>query len=734
VSQNYYNIYINSVLDLAQTIVIKSEESAAAVNNYLKLAYGESIVDVNDLSTWKYYQNICGQYHVTDEIITITSLDTLEKITFTIENLKLHRTTSRAYQFGTRHYIELLALHPDKEQIILGVLYPADMNYAITATDGTILSYPKHLIESNELTFIEKLNKAIEVYKIRWHNVQFGVTDVLYSAAHLGLLYLQLIPMILNIRLAACKTNEAHSFHVRQYLASHGMLDVYLNTLTLKQALFFYRNIAYIERNNGKREIFSWLVEHIMTERNLPLSEYIMKHNETDMLNNLYPLITFRKKAVNTVNSYQNKSSFTLEEVLEKERYFALGNSDYIDNNTSVIKTKFDQSLSSVLATKMLESSVIDYTDAALYPLQTILLNEWLDLSAKNIYNVYISFTDPRTGNKVSLISKDAYIYLMYIFARSIGSDIARIPSFIALRAQRIPLPSAQEVMTVADTKYIDISTAEEILSHQPFIPPDKPIVSVESFYNTAVSIFNATQTQIGIISRQEHLYTRALVYNMVCRLYSDNVVHFDEEGMLFADWLSSKELQDTNYTVNEYQELYKNIFEAATGSVLNTTDTIRNLQKTMIQLLEQLSSYSIQVVSEINNSNIKVLNLTSVRLGDKKYNQEYQTDLKNNVSLMYSKNIIFNKRNVDLPPVYIQMLPTNSPAHKYDLELNVKTNLSSEYNFVSTSFIPMSVIDFTIGKLNGNDVQTDQTILVGYNDFNNYTTEEKISIKDVYH
>lgn len=733
-SQNYYNIYINSVLDLAQTIVIKSEESAAAVNNYLKLVYGESIVDVNDLSTWKYYQNICGQYHVTDEIITITSLDTLEKITFTIENLKLHRTTSRAYQFGTRHYIELLALHPDKEQIILGVLYPADMNYAISATDGTILTYPKHLIESNELTFIEKLNKAIEVYKIRWHNVQFGVTDVLYSAAHLGLLYLQLIPMILNIRLAACKTNEAHSFHVRQYLASHGMLDVYLNTLTLKQALFFYRNIAYIERNNGKREIFSWLVEHIMTERNLPLSEYIMKHNETDMLNNLYPLITFRKKAVNTVNSYQNKSSFTLEEVLEKERYFTLGNSDYIDNNTPVIKTKFDQSLSSVLATKMLESSVIDYTDAALYPLQTILLNEWLDLSAKNIYNVYISFTDPRTGNKVSLISKDAYIYLMYIFARSIGSDIARIPSFISLRAQRIPLPSAQEVMMVADTKYVDISTAEEILSHQPFIPPDKPIVSVESFYNTAVSIFNATQTQIGIISRQEHLYTRALVYNMVCRLYSDNVVHFDEEGMLFADWLPSKELQDTNYTVNEYQELYKNIFEAATGSVLNTTDTIRNLQKTMIQLLEQLSSYSIQVVSEINNSNIKVLNLTSVRLGDKKYNQEYQTDLKNNVNVMYSKNIIFNKRSIDLPPVYIQMLPAVSPAHKYDLNLNVKTNLSSEYNFVSTSFIPMSVIEFTIGKLNGIDVQTDQTILVGYNDFNNYTNEEKISIKDVYH
>ena len=732
-SQNYYNIYINSVLDLAQTIVIKSEESATAINNYLKMVHGDSIVDNNDLTTWKYYQNICGQYHVTDEVITITSLDTLEKITFTIENLKLHRTTGKAYQFSTRHYIELLALHPGKEQIILGVLYPADMQYAIAAEDGKILSYPQYLIESNEITFIEKLNRIIEVYKIRWHNVQFGVADVLYSASHLGLLYLHLVPMILNIRLSACKTNEAHSFHVRQYLASHGMLDIYLNTLTLKQALFFYRNISFIERNNGKKEIFSWLVEHIMTERNLPLSEYVMKHNETDMLDNLYPLITFRKNSFNGVNNFQSKSSYTLNEIFNKERYKNLGNSNYIDNNSHVIKSKFETSLSSVLATKLLESSVIDYTDAALYPLQTILLNEWLDLSSKDIYNVYISFIDPRTGNKLSLISKNAYIYMMYVFARSIGSNIDRVPSFIALRAQRIPLPDEDEIMSVADVSYVHESLATEILSYQPYIPPNKPIVSVESFYNTCVSIFDATQNQIGVISRQEHLYTRALVYNMVCRLYSDNVIHFGEEGMLFSDWLVAHELRDINYTVNEYQELYKNIFEAATGSVLNTTETIRNLQKTMIQLLEQLSSYSIQIVSEINNSNIKILNLAAMRIGDKKYNQNYITDIKTNVSVMFSNNIIFNKKQIKLPPVNITLVPTNTPANKYELNLGIKTNLLSKYNYTNTSFISLNFNNFTINEINGIKLLTNQTVLVGYSDFNNLNNLEKLSIKDVY-
>lgn len=733
-SQNYYNIYINSVLDLAQTIVIKSEESAIAINNYLKLVHGDSVVDNNDLSSWKYYKNICGKYHETDEIITITSLDTLEKITFTTENLKLHRTTSKAYQFGNRHYTQLLALYPDKEQLILGILYPADLDYAVNSIDGTILSYPKYLVEYNEITFIEKLNRAIETYKIRWHNSQFGVTDVLYSAAHMGLMYLQLVPLILNIRLAACKTNEAHSFHVRQYLASHGMLDIYLNTLTLKQALFFYRNISYIERNNGKKEVFKWLVENIMTERNLPLSEFVMKHNEEGMLDTLYPLITFRKKEINDIKITQNKSSYSLVEVLEKERFITPGNSDFIDNNTEVIKTKFEQSLSSVLATKMLESSVVDYTDAALYPLQTILFNQWLDMSSKNIYNVYISFADPRTGSKISLISKNAFIYMMYVFARSIGSDILRIPSFIALRVQRLPLPSAEEMMSVVDTSYIDISTAKEILSYQPFIPPDRPIVSVDSFYNTAVSIFDATQNQIKLVSREEHLYKRALVYNMVCRIYSDNVINFAEEGMLFSEWLPTQELDDINYSKSEYQELYKNIFEAATGSVLNTTDNVRNLQKTMIQLLEQLSSYSIQVISEINNSNIKVLNLTASRVGDRSYNQSSQTYIKSNVNTLYSKNLLLSKKIIEITPIKIALKPTTTPANKYNIDLSVSTNLLSSYNPVNTSFVPLTKINFTVNEINDVEQLTEINELMGYSAFNNFTNIEKLTLKDIYH
>jgi len=728
VSQNYYNLYINNVLDLAQTIVIKSEESAVAINNYLKALYGDSIVDINRPETWKYYQNICGQYHITDNIITITSLDTLEKITFSTENLKVHRATSKAYQFGTRLYIELLALHPTQEQLILGILYPADIDFSLNAEDGTVLSYPKYLVETNELTFIEKLNKAIEVYKIRWHNPQFGVTDSLYSAAHLGLLYLYLVPLILNIRLAACKTNEAHSYHVRQYLASHGMLDIYLDTLTLKQTLFLYRNIAYIERNNGKAEIFEWLMQHIMTERNLPVSEFTIRHSDADMLENYYPTVVFQKQDLN-LNRIKSDTDYTLSEILEKEKFIDPGNKEFIETQENNILSTLNSSLHNNLKTKLLESFIIDYTDATPYTLQSILLNEWIDLTKRGIYKVYVTFKDPRVGNDLTLIVEDAFIYLMYAFARSIGSNIDRIPSFTALRAQRIPPPSIDELMSVVDHSYIDRSIAQEILDSQPEIPPDKPIVSVEAFYDLAKEVFNAAQKQIILIGKQEHFYRRGLVYNMVCRMYTDNVIHYSSEGLLYEDWLMSKELPLTDFSQAEYQSLYKSIYESATGSNLNTTDSASYLQKSMLKLFKQLSSYTIQFVSYINDSNIKVLNWGVIRLGDRKYQQNSENFIDNRIDVVGVKGFISVTKNHELSHPYFTLTSEASQESSFDINLNMKTNIESLYNVYETKMVPINKFQITVTK----DGIDPPDYISGYNDFQSLSTINKKTLKSIY-
>ena len=145
--ENFYSVYLDSIYALAATTVIKCEDAAVAINNGVtQLGVAVSA----DPTTWRYYLNICGLYHSTNSNITITSLDTLEQIAFTVENLQVHTNTALAYQYGTRYYNDLVSLYPDDQLLILGVLYPADMQKAIHSPDGTILSYPSYLVEEQE--------------------------------------------------------------------------------------------------------------------------------------------------------------------------------------------------------------------------------------------------------------------------------------------------------------------------------------------------------------------------------------------------------------------------------------------------------------------------------------------------------------------------------------------------------------------------------------------------------
>lgn len=375
-SNAYYKLYIENTLQLAETIVIKSERTAQVLNDVIIKNYGDSYVNPSDPTTWKYYQNICGIYHVTDTPIVITSLDTAQEITFTKENLELHPTTARAYRFGSRYYRELMLEYPEQEMLILGILYPADMAHATTAQDGSVLSYPPYLIEDTEPSLIPNIEKWSRKYRIRYYNKQYNNAHELFDPAHQGLMYLSLVPHILNLRTQACKTDEVHSFHIRQYLASHGMLDRFLDSMTRKQALFFYRNIAYIERNSGKQDTFEWLVQKVLTDRNLPLVEYTMRHNTSRLISDLYPEIGFKATSINNVfGNVDEKTQYSLDDILNKEVPLAPDNLYFSEINKSKINNLFIDSLSSVVQTKVLECSVLDYSDSSKYSKQDIALN-----------------------------------------------------------------------------------------------------------------------------------------------------------------------------------------------------------------------------------------------------------------------------------------------------------------------------------------------------------------------
>lgn len=613
-SKIYYDLYQDSVISLAETLVIKSEYTAEVMNNRLTLLHGAGTVIEHDKTTWKYYKNICGELHLTDPQISVVSLDTLQNITFTRDNLTISPATRIAYQYGTRNYNELVSLYPDMEMFILGVLYPADMEKAINALDGTVLAYPSFLVDPQEVSLIKNINEWIRKYRVRWFNQQFAISDNMYVTVFLGQMYLFLVPLIMNLRLAACKSPEAHNYHIRQYLASHSFLDIYINHLTLKQALFFYRNISYIERNSGKREIFSWLVEHIMTDRNLPLHELTMKHDLGAMPNSLYANTEFRRKKVNDVGNALVREDYTLAELLFKQQSLTTGNPEFIEQNSPVIQKKFEHSLSNVVATKVLESAMVDYTDATPYTFYDLALNHWLAWSATNFYSAYVVFKNPKTSELITLHCKDAFVYFYYAMRKATNYPVVNIPRLTGSRVLKPVRPTPGQMLLKTDRNYVTYEQAVKVLSYVPVL---ERAISVETFKAEITEIFDCNQIHLKYVASQHHHYKRALVMGLVDQLYTDKNYQFEQPDTLFSTWLESKNLPADGFTGEQWLQLHHDIYEAATGTPIDSTTDSRELQKAMIGMLEKLSSYSIQFISSINGSNIIVLNPPTIRVGD---------------------------------------------------------------------------------------------------------------------
>ena len=619
-SSNNYQIYINKTLQLAETIVIKSSYTAKALNDWVFGSSGYTIPVGPDPTTWKYYRNLAGEYHSIDKVMTVVSMDTLETIEFTKANLLIHLATARAYQYGTRKYTELVAAYPDQEQLILGILYPADIQFAIKAKDGQILSYPPGLVEENEYTLIEKLQTWIDHYKQRWYIPGFDYVDELYGATMLGQMHLLLFQCILTKRKAACNTNEAHSFWVRQYLGSHGYLDAYVDAMTTKQALFFYRNIAYIERHAGRNETFDTLLEHIMTERFIPLAEYSMKHDVTDQIENLYPEVIFRQRQLNLGIALAKDNKTSIAELLVKEKPLALSNGVDLEDVGLQVRELMENSPSNVVATKALQSTMIDDTNSSPWILSEALFNHWLYLSSLDLYVAYVNIVNPKSGERIPLTAKEAFILSMYVYGKTLGVTFDTIPLAYASRVQRIPnvaigAPvSVDDIYSIVDHALIERSVAVQALSQQPRITK---LLSIDAFYNLSSAINDAVQMQRRLIAVQQHYERRGMVQAMVTRIYSDHILELEPQGTSYASWLSARNIDLSALNHDDFDLLYKSIVEQATGASLHTQLTIRELQQSMANMFTQLSSYGIQIIAEINDANIRKTDWPGVRPGD---------------------------------------------------------------------------------------------------------------------
>jgi hypothetical protein len=610
-SSAYYELYLKDIFDFVGTIVIKSNITAGAINNWLEL--NQYPIDKTRPETWKYYLNMSGVYHSSDVPMSIKSLDNSQVIDLTVENLTLHRSTRREYRYRSRYYNELVERYPDQEELIQGILNPVSITDAIAAEDHTILYYDKSLVESGEIDLIYNLQLWVNAFFTRWDVPDYSYTESLFTASQLGVLYTFMPKQIINLRLANCKTDRAHSFHIKQYLTSFGRLDPYVDFLNNKQRLFFYRNIRTLNHNSGKNETFELLTKKVMTDRHFPLAEYTIRHNTETLSEDLYPTIELRRKSINGLSSALGEDIKSVRDVLDLEQGLARNNKESQYEAEVNIPRMMKNSLSSTLETKVLESNVLDKTDAEPFTLNDVIFNHWIYFACTGRYNSIFTIPNPNSGEDLYLTSKQMFILWLYVANLAMGYDLPIVPNIIAKRVKRNPLPSYVELRGMTESKYVSDSIIRAALDRQPEI---KAIISVDAFKDSCQSIHRASLAHRDLSVYQQHYIGRGQTEMMTDRFYMDYECNLADE-IPYSTWLNQLSLDLSKMSEKDLRTLATNIFALTTGQNLVAVKSLQDIHTAHIRLMTQLSSYSVQFIQQINTSSIKIEDWTYIRMGD---------------------------------------------------------------------------------------------------------------------
>lgn len=629
-NSNLYNLYVQACKDLAQTVVVKFDQIGQAMNN-LTPATASVQPDPNDRTTWKYYQNISGVYNAIDTPMMVQSLDTQTQILFDKTVLIDNPTTLAAYTFGSYYYDELLAKYPTQEMLILGILYPCDINVAIAAKDGTILSYPPQLVEETETDFIANLQTWAQNWIGRWVIRAFANTDNLYIASYYGQFILLLVAAILDIRLRACKTNQAHSFHIGQYLRSHGFLDFYLAELTQEQQLDFYRNINYYLRNAGFESTFETLVDLLMTQRGLPVYQYVFKQDVTSINyvnvtdpSALVAIPTFERQPLNAPAQTRPLANLNLDDVFAMTNGSAPGNADYQAGHESDVMALFMNSPKASLGTKVVETTLGDNTTYKTPAPETMVFNQWLGLTCSGIYTGSFSFIPPGTSIPLQLSQPQAVALWIYAINKALQPEvlptgynpIAVVPPVEARWIPLSVLPTFTTLRGLTDNQRVPDALINQALSLA--VPVPSTITSVAEFASFTSDAYVAYQNQFLLYSFQGDSIARGQLQfccDSLYSFYSGTIPGLN--GMSYVDVLSQIGFTPSNYSALDYYSLTTALFEAATGTNLNQVDNPTNIQAAMMQLLTLLSSYSLQFVSSTTNDEVILANRPEVRVYD---------------------------------------------------------------------------------------------------------------------
>lgn len=589
--------FFRDTFALARTMIVKIEPWAERYNQALRRV-GFQVSD--DKTTWRYYMNLNGDYHETDVPMLIRSLDTDEEIVFNKENLKVHLATAREYAKGTYWFNRLVQEYPAQPTLIRGILQPISYNETIEAEDYKILRYNTNLVLWNETQLIPRLQELIKsaVTQIMYH--EYNYTEDLFIPLMTDLLYATIIQGIQTIRLENMYTRHSHDFYIWSHIDSYGDFSKYKNSLNRKQTMWLFRNIAWLRNNPGQSLTFDKLVENLLTAANIPLAKYDMVEGTETQLEDLTPSPLYRRLNLNLIEDYGRDPTYiNTAALIEKQQPLAKENFNFSSIYQEDAIAKGENSLHSELPTKALESSMRDYTNRHIDTLMTVVKNEWVYLAGNKRYQGRVIVNDPKTGNQVRLSVDDAYHVWDYLVNYAKGATPVNICPTYYQNVMRLDPPTLDEIIKVGGKKYIyPAYLAEDIRA---VWLPVGSFVAPEYLIQYAIEVYDAMWQHKKLFGQFYDLNKRARVKQATKTVYTSGIIKLGNYTD-YSSLLREYNLDFSEYTSAECNEFAWDIFKRVTGWDTNIQPNMRVKQNDLIEIMSQLSSYTIHIIKEMDD------------------------------------------------------------------------------------------------------------------------------------
>lgn len=575
--------YRQEIFNFLKTVSIKFTPLCDRINQNLLLK-GQA-VDASMPETWKYYLNLVGEYHSTDTMMTVVSLDTKETINFTKENLSIHTRTAAAYEPGSTYHTDLCTRYPEQTDLIKSIMYPAsDISTCINADDFTILSFGSGFLEeAEEGVLITELEKGIAYIVNRWYMAWMSY-EVYYTWVFWMALWMHLSVVLFAARIHFIKSPFVHSWHIWQYLTSRG-LDDYSDVLDRKTSLWLYRNMEYLLENGGKQTNLVLLKEHILDEMGVGLyGRYIYEQTDTNAaICKLTPELVAMTVPSESGSIASDLPISTIADM--NDRLVSAG--DEVNNTAeyvSEVTDKLGASTFNILPTKILEIRPVVKTRRWTDFLNQFLMDTMVYSIVNNIYTAHVSFVDPKTGVSIYVTTREALALYNYCCWKSEGWDPTDIPttyySTSAFTKDPVTVPTNvyRDGVTYVIAQMLNVTAFMSGTTYPLSInqTPDAFTKMVSTLFLSALRQYNACAYAVDYMQLAA---MRALVNSCTVRgVITYNLIPGVTD---YATWLGPDYMDYNNTMFYDYEksddpkDLYASLADVIFAALLPVTDTM---------------------------------------------------------------------------------------------------------------------------------------------------------------